>query len=29
MRVIVAIRPARLESLDRRNGYYVATYICR
>jgi hypothetical protein len=22
-------RPARLESLDQQNGYYVATYVCR
>jgi hypothetical protein len=22
-------RPARLQSLDQQNGYYVATYVCR
>lgn len=22
-------RPARLDSLDLQNGYYVATYVCR
>lgn len=22
-------RPARLDSLDQQNGYYVATYVCR